>query len=46
MGDNFLNAKDKENAEKYYHLAVHIYEENEWDAEKLEEIVQNALNVL
>ena len=44
MGDNFLNEKDKENAEKYYHLAVQIYEENGWGAEKLEELLQNILN--
>ena len=44
MGDNFLNEKDKENAEKYYHLAVQIYEENGWGAEKLEELLQDILN--
>ena len=44
MGDNFLNEKDKENAEKYYHLAVQIYKENGWGAEKLEELLQDILD--
>jgi hypothetical protein len=44
IGDSYLFEKDRENAEKYYQLALQLYEENEWDSDSLKEVIQDAFD--
>lgn len=43
MGDNYHKAGDKENAKRYYDLAIRVLRENDYETDELEERVEEIL---
>lgn len=43
MGDNYCKAGDKENAKRYYDLAIRVLRESDYETDELEERVEEIL---
>ena len=43
MADNYRKAGDKENAKRYYDLAIRVLRENDYETDELEERVEEIL---
>ena len=43
VGDNYHKAGDKENAKRYYDLAIRVLRENDYETDELEERVEEIL---